>query len=121
MTRRHTDQVEVLRRNDEPAHFLWRSRLYTVREVLAHWVETDSRWRSEEQARALVRAEVTNHPAGADTIQPKPLPGLAGSLELPEREMWRVEASPGRDGACGVYDLCFDWSARVWTLVCAED
>ena len=30
-----TEPVEVLRRNAEPAHFLWRSRLYVVRGVLA--------------------------------------------------------------------------------------
>ncbi len=126
MTRRHADQVEVLRRNDTPAHFLWRSRLYTVREVLAHWVETDSWWRSE-QVHALTRAEVVSQPAGAGATHPSPVrpdprspAEPAECPELPARETWRVEASPGREGARGVYDLCFDWSAGVWTLVSSQ-
>ena len=40
MTRRYDDTVEVRRRDEDPAEFLWRGRFYAVREVLAHWVET---------------------------------------------------------------------------------
>ena len=38
-----------------------------------------------------------------------------------EREVWRVEASPGQVHGAGVYDLCFDWSAGGWTLLRAQD
>ena len=90
MSRRYDDPVEVRRRDDEPAEFLWRGRFYAVREVLARWVETGAWWQ---------RPEVT-----------------AG-----EREVWRVEASRGRDHGAGVYDLCFDWAAGGWTLLRAQD
>ena len=37
-----------------------------------------------------------------------------------EREVWRVEASPGRVGAAsagrGVFDLLFDWAEGGWRL-----
>ena len=90
MSRRYDDPVEVRRRDDEPAEFLWRGRFYAVREVLARWVETGAWWQ---------RPEVT-----------------AG-----EREVWRVEASRGRDHGAGIYDLCFDWTAGGWTLLRALD
>lgn len=35
------DTVDVLRRDDTPAHFLWQGRLYAVRAILKHWVERD--------------------------------------------------------------------------------
>ena len=38
-----------------------------------------------------------------------------------EREVWRVEASRGRDHGAGIYDLCFDWAAGGWTLLRAQD
>ncbi len=44
MTRRYDEPVEVRRRDDDPAEFLWRDRFYAVREVLAHWVETATWW-----------------------------------------------------------------------------
>jgi hypothetical protein len=90
MSRRYDDPVEVRRRDDDPAEFLWRGRFYAVREVLARWVETGAWWQ---------RAEAT-----------------AG-----EREVWRVEASRGRDHGAGIYDLCFDWAAGGWTLLRAQD
>ncbi len=99
MSRRYDDPVEVRRRDDDPAEFLWRGRFYAVREVLARWVETGAWW----QAAARPEAATTG---GA----------LAG-----EREVWRVEASRGQVHGAGVYDLCFDWSAGGWTLLRAQD
>ncbi len=52
----HDEPVEVLRRDDAPAQFLLNSRLYVVREVLAHWAATAragaqrERWRVEAAA-----------------------------------------------------------------------
>src|SRR4051794_41722981 len=46
MSRRYDDPVEVRRRDDEPAEFLWRGRFYAVREVLARWVETGAWWQA---------------------------------------------------------------------------
>jgi hypothetical protein len=92
MTRRYDDPVEVRRRDDDPAEFLWHGRFYAVREVLARWVETGAWWQRPE------------------------VPAEAG-----EREVWRVEASRGREHGAGIYDLCFDWAAGGWTLLRAQD
>jgi hypothetical protein len=107
MTRRYDQPVEVRRRDEDPAEFLWRGRLYVVRAVLAHWVETGAWWRASSGSAALVLD-----------------PSQAG-----EREVWRVEASAGRQAGTGVYDLCFDWSADSadsaaasrWVLLRAMD
>jgi hypothetical protein len=40
------------------------------------------------------------------------------TLDDAEREFWRVETGPS---AGGVFDLCFDWSAGVWSLVRVHD
>ena len=108
--RRYEDPVEVRRGpvdatlgpgTDElaPAQFLWRGRLWKVRAVLAHWVETGPWWQ----------------------------PGPVGADLLAERELWRVEAGRGLvaaggegDGG-GVFDLSFDWSDGRWQLVGCED
>lgn len=97
--RRYDDQVEVRRRDEDPAEFRWRGRFYAVREVLAHWVETGAWWEP-----------------GSDRS-----PDAFGG----EREVWRVAASPGRVPArvngAGVYDLCFDWAVGGWTLLRVMD
>ena len=98
MTRRYDDAVQVRRRDEDPAEFLWRGRFYAVREVLAHWVETGAWWQVGSGA------------------------ALDGSSALSaEREVWRGEASPGRAFGAGVYDLCFDWAAGGWTLLRTQD
>jgi len=45
------EPIDVLRRAEAPAHFLWHGRLYTVREVIGHWVESGEWWHA-----ALTRA-----------------------------------------------------------------
>ncbi|GAB2683240.1 DUF6504 family protein [Thalassiella azotivora] len=88
-----------------PTAFLWRGRLYVVRDVLAHWYERRAWW-SEGAARA-VRGE---SPAGDGD-------GLGG-----DREIWRVEASAGRQAGTGVYDLCRNASGpEGWTLLRVVD
>ncbi len=92
--RRYGEPVEVRRADESPAQFLWRGRLYLVREVLARWVEIAPWWRAE-----------------AD--------GTDAAVGLPddrEREVWRVEAAAGARAATGVYDLSFDWAAGAWSL-----
>ena len=79
--RRYDDPVEVRKGADEdPEQFLWRGRLWQVREVVAHWVETGAWW-----ARRQCQT-------GRDA------PGLDTDL-LREREVWRVEAARGRVAA----------------------
>jgi hypothetical protein len=98
VTRRYADPVRdaVDVRRDQsgqrPVQFLWRGRLYLVRDVLAHWVEVGAWWRQR----------------GAD--------GLPVRVDEAGRQVWRVEAGAGRAAASGVYDLAYDESARTWTL-----
>jgi hypothetical protein len=95
MSRRYGDTVEVRRRDDIPAEFIWRGRLYSVRSVLAHWIEAGGWWRQRS--------------------------GSGAVLDDREREIWRVEAAAGRASGAGTYDLCFDWSVGGWTLAQTHD
>lgn len=96
MTAGHADAVEVQRHGASPAAFHWRGRVYRVRGVLAHWLETGPWWQSAS-VRGLLATDAPNRPAGAA--------GAAG-----EREFWQVEAVVGRQSLPGVYELCCDWS-----------
>lgn len=108
--RKYDDPVEVRKglvrgpgasdeRSEGPEQFLWHGRLWKVRAVLAHWVETGPWWQhqaDEEETRSL------------------------GDL-LVERELWRVEAGRGGPDVGGVFDLSFDWTDGRWQLVgCAD-
>jgi len=119
--RRYDDPVEVRRGLvtgvEAPEQFLWRGRLWKVRAVLAHWVETAPWWQSSG-----VRAVV-----GSDDAVEQPS-SRADDL-LVERELWRVEAGRGAgpaagdgvSGGGGVFDLSFVWSDGRWQLVgCAD-
>ena len=143
--RRYADPVEVRRGHVEaasdhggiegPEQFLWRGRLWKVRAVLAHWVETSPWWQSTG-----VRAALGDEAAGSEGVvqdtAPPPRPSL-GDL-LTERELWRVEAGRGRprtydvdpdvdpDGEpevaiTGVFELSFDWADGCWLLVGCSD
>ena len=89
--------------DERPEQFLWRGRLWQVREVLAHWVETGAWW---------VR-------------RPEESPGRSELAR--QREVWRVAAARGRavaavdDPGFGVFDLAFDWSEGVWRLAGSVD
>ena len=76
-----------------PAQFLWHGRLWKVRSVLAHWVETSPWWTSPG-----VQAVIGAHESDED----RPVPRPVGDL-LTERELWRVEA--------GVFTLWAGFSA----------
>jgi hypothetical protein len=113
MTRRYDDQVDVRRRDEDPAAFLWRGRHYAVREVLAHWVETGAWWQS---------AAVTGAGSSAVSLDSPVLDSSFDSSVLSaEREVWRVEATRGRQHGSGVFDLCFDWASGGWTLLRSHD
>jgi Family of unknown function (DUF6504) len=93
VVRVYAESVDVQRRDATPTQFLWRGRLYLVRDVYAHWVESGGWWRSSGTA----------------------------SAGDGEREFWRVEAGAGRHLGTGVFDLCFDWAANCWLLARALD
>lgn len=133
MTRLHTDPVEVRRRDDEPEQFLWRGRLYVVREVLARWTEAGQWWRapsvsalatgdaSSSGPEPLQTAPIPSSPKWAQRAWGEPAPDVGAavgpaSVDDGERDWWRVEAAAGRSTGSGVYDLCFDWSRGAWSL-----
>lgn len=104
--RRYDDPVEVRKgwvsgpahQGEGPEQFLWHGRLWKVRAVLAHWVETGAWWQQHDEVVA----------------------GSVGEL-LVERELWRVEAGRGGPDTGGVFDLSFDWTDGRWQLVgCAD-
>jgi hypothetical protein len=45
---------------------------------------------------------------------------LAHRVE-PGRELWRVEAAPGRSGPFGVFDLCYTSTHAGWSVSRFED
>lgn len=113
--RRYDDPVEVRRGPlrtaaaaaagaDGPDQFLWRGRLWQVRAVVAHWVETGAWWQAGEPAAD----------EGGAACRP------VGDL-LDERELWRVEARRGPADPGGVFDLAFSWSQGSWQLVGCQD
>lgn len=100
--RSYCESIEVRRGlvagQEAPEQFVWRGTFWVVRDLIAHWIETNAWW---EQ------------------------PDLSADL-LGERELWRVEAMKGRSaaaatGSAGVFDLAFDWALGQWQLVCSID
>jgi uncharacterized protein DUF6504 len=120
MSRVYGEPVKVHARPDgRPVRFVWRSRLYTVRAILEHWVINGEWWRD---------------PGGDQEARPG----------QPELEFWRVEAllapslpggpippdppwgrttppSPpgarrGQGMTPGVYELRQDLATGAWTL-----
>lgn len=125
--RRYDDPVEtrmgLVSGMEGPEQFLWRGRLWKVRAVIAHWVETGPWWQSGG-ARAVIGSDDAQDGRRSSVSRPP------GTDLLAERELWRVEAGRGRpvdgpgatdgDGS-GVFDLAFDWSDGRWALVgCAD-
>lgn len=120
-----------------PVTFLWRDRLYVVREVLGHWYERRMWWR-ETAASALLglRSDVDVAAQGAapsgrgartaTALALEVAPSSRSSTEPAEREVWRVEAAAGRSSPVGVYDLVRDLGpgasqADSWRLVRLDD
>jgi hypothetical protein len=124
--RTYADPVEVRtgtgEDTDTPAAFLWRGRLYVVRDVLGHWRERRSWWSSP--AARLVHGEGGEDGEAAGT-------GVRVAELAEEREVWRVCASRGRSYTEGVFDLRRepgDYAAAsssvpgdVWCLVHVAD
>src|SRR3954452_17079645 len=87
--RRYDDPVETrmgqVSGTEGPEQFLWRGRLWKVRTVIAHWVETGPWWQSGG-ARAVIGSD--EPVTGATTHRSADLLG--------ERELWRGGAGGGR-------------------------
>jgi len=162
VVRRYEEPIEVRATADEtagaPDAFLWRGRLYIVREVLDHWKERRPWWRDafddrREPGAAAPAGSPTTASTRTTSLRPNmspaqgpaqgpalsPAVSRAGTpaAEAPtatappdvpdvlggarERQVWRVEASPGRMAGTGVYDLCADLSPRQWRLLRVAD
>ena len=115
--RTYDETVEVRRGlvagQEAPEQFVWRSRLWVVRDLVAHWVVTGSWWEQPGIADLL-----------GDPSRLSADPSRLGADLLAEREVWRVEACRGRppqlsgdDSSFGVFDLAFDWATASWLLV----
>lgn len=105
MSRRVEESIEVRLRPEDggggeerpPEQFLWRGRLYRVTGVLDRWQERRAWWR--EATREIPLGTVPT-----------------------SRQVWRVEASAGRAGVPGVYDLEGDERADgPWRLLRTQD
>jgi hypothetical protein len=136
--RRYDDPVEVRRGmvddggegrdsiDGAPEQFLWKGRLWKVRAVQAHWVETGPWWQSPG-VHALL-GQSSDNTAGAESSESSASSSTAVHTDLlAEREVWRVEAGRGgpRVGhgplGGGVFDLVFDWSDGTWRLARCVD
>jgi Family of unknown function (DUF6504) len=118
MGRRHAELIDVRRRDDVPAQFVWRSRLYVVKDVLEHWFESGQWWASAS-AMALGTGSDAK-PGGVRAGNVGTSMGPA-SIDDGEQEFWRVEAAAGQSASPGIYDLCFLWSFGSWQLVEVHD
>jgi hypothetical protein len=147
--RRYDDPVDVRKGQvkgstgvwEGPEQFLWRGRLWQVRDVVAHWMETGPWWQSagvravigsDEPSEAAVASagSVSGSVSGSGSVATA---DLLGSDLLQEREVWRVEAARGRqfveagtvppvdDPGFGVFDLVFDWATGGWRLTGCVD
>jgi hypothetical protein len=122
--RRYDDPVEVRRGETEgPDQFLWRGRLWQVREVVAHWVETGAWWSRRPSSQS---GSQSSSQSGSQAGRQGSAPVSVGDL-LAEQEVWRVTAARGRavaraeDPGFGVFDLSFDWSGGQWRLTRVAD
>ena len=138
--RRYDDPVDVRKGQvagssgvwEGPEQFLWRGRLWQVRGVVAHWMETVPWWQSagvravvgsDEPAEAVVSPAGSTNGSGSIATACGP----RGSDLLQEREVWRVEAARGRavdtvgDPGFGVFDLVFDRATGGWRLTGCVD
>ncbi|MBD8869200.1 DUF6504 family protein [Nocardioides donggukensis] len=119
--RRYDDPVEVRRgmvgQQEGPEQFLWRGRLWKVRDLLAHWVETGPWWASAGALATVGSGAGGEVGSGAGSGDGS---GIGGGDLLDERELWRVEAGTGPGGG-GVFDLSFSWTDGSWQLVGCQD
>lgn len=108
--RRYDEPIHVRRGDDRsaPEQFVWRGRLWLVRDVVTRWLETGAWWDSP-----LVRSA-----RGDDADQT--LPDETTDL-LAEHEVWRVLAAAGASGSPGVYELDHARGTGGWRLRAVVD
>ena len=109
-----------------PGHqFLWRSRIYVIRHVLAHWIESGTWWTSLHQP----TSPSLYQPADSRDQQLPITRSITRDVGATERWVWRVEAAAGSSAPIGVYDVACEVSgttsqertAGQWRLARALD
>ncbi|GAA4694281.1 DUF6504 family protein [Nocardioides nanhaiensis] len=110
--RRYDDEVAVRTTGaGAPDQFVWRTGLWQVQRVQAHWVQTGAWWLRRPEAAAAL--------AGAGGAASAPEVRTGGGPELAEQRCWRVEAR--RPGATGVFELVLEVAEGCWRLTgCAD-
>ena len=129
--RRYDEVIDVRRGlvsgEEAPTQFLWRDRLWVVRDIIAHWVETGAWWEQPGVGVLFGGADPSDQrTVDQRTVDQRTVDQRTGERGtrcadlLGEREIWRVEAMRARAGA-GVFDVSFDWALGQWRLVCCID
>jgi hypothetical protein len=112
MGRRYGGVVHVRLAEPEaegPSAFVWRERLYVVREVLGHWRARSSWW--EGAGGRALHGEVDAAPSA----------GVAAVSVLgADDEVWRVAASAGWRADVGTYDLS-PGASGAWRMLRVVD
>ncbi|MBA2640547.1 MAG: hypothetical protein H0U77_11320 [Nocardioidaceae bacterium] len=111
---------------EAPAQFVWRDRLWQVRAVAGHWVET-APWWHQPAVQGLLGLhdgplDEPTHCLGGSTGEPARA-GSVGSVAslVTDHEVWRVQAARGRLGAYGGFELVRDGETGRWRLTGCED
>lgn len=136
--RRYDDPVEVrvglVDGVEAPAQFCWHDRLWQVRALVAHWVETAPWWHQpavrgllgvHDDAGAADEGSADRLGDGAADaghavmVSSPTVPSVAALIA--EQEVWRVDAGPGRLGARGVFELVRAGETGQWRLTGCED
>lgn len=108
---------------EAPEQFLWRSKLWVVREIVGHWIETGAWWEQSSVADLLGEQEVWRVAAGRGRVARanRRLRGRSGNVSGSVGSA-EPAGSDGSDGlGYGVFDLVFDWGGGRWRLVCSLD
>jgi len=123
----HEEPVEVAGAGGSPEQFLLHGRLHVVRAVLARWVEPGG-WRWSGPGRAVSVPVAVGAGGGAGRGGAADAPPVIHSVpvDLPDRELWRVEAAAGLSAPLQVFDLCRDTAAAPsapprWTATLVEE
>lgn len=122
------EPIEVRRGSDSaaarPEQFIWRGRLFLVRSVLDHWVESGTWCLSAVPSGS---GGAPSDPAGSHGGAPAGR--VLAVLDLGQAlvaygdqvECWLVEAASGRHSARAVYELSCDLTRQQWSLTMGRD
>ena len=94
MSRVYGDPINVWSVDDRPVRFVWRGRLYTVRQIHERWASVRDWWKQT---------------TGTEADDPD------------RREFWQLSAARADSGEIGVYEMRRDVAEGTWLLSRAWD